>query len=82
MELRYSEQALEDLEQILSFIAKDSQVRAVSFIERIKMKIELLRDFPGLGVSCRSKGITEDCRVLIFGSYLIFILFLKRIFLF
>ena len=72
MELKYSEDALDDLDEILEFIAKDSPARAVSFIEQIKSKIELLITFPSLGVSCQSKGILEDCRVMIFGSYLIF----------
>jgi len=72
MRLRYSEEALADLEQILDFITQDSPVRALSFIEKLKAKIELLTIFPALGVSCRSKRIAEDCRVMIFESYLIF----------
>ncbi len=72
MKLRYSEDALDDLEQILDFIAEDSSERALAFIERLKSSIELLIIFPGLGVSCQSKGISEDCRVMVFESYLIF----------
>jgi len=72
MKLRYSEDALDDLDQILDFIAEDSSERVIAFIERLKSKIELLIAFPGLGVSCQSKGIQEDCRVMIFESYLIF----------
>ena len=72
MELKYSEDALDDLVQILDFIAEDSSERALAFIERLKSSIELLITFPGLGVSCQSKGILEDCRVMIFESYLIF----------
>ena len=72
MELRYSEDALDDLDQILDFIAEDSSERALAFIERLKSSIELLITFPGLGVSCQSKGIKENCRVMIFESYLIF----------
>ena len=72
MRLKYSEEALNDLDEILVFIAKESPARAVSFIEEIKEKIELLLDFPALGVSCQSKGIPANCRVMIFGTYLIF----------
>ena len=72
MKLRYSEDALDDLDQILDFIAEDSSDRALAFIERLKSSIELLVAFPGLGVSCQSKGIAEDCRVMIFEAYLIF----------
>ena len=78
MELKYSEDALDDLEQILDFIAEDSSERALAFIERLKSSIELLITFPGLGVSCQSKGILEDCRVMIFESYLIFYTVLKE----
>ena len=72
MELKYSKDAVDDLDQILKFIAEDSPQRALSFIDKMKSKIELLIAFPGLGVSCKSKGISEDCRVMIFKSYLIF----------
>jgi len=72
MKLRYSEDVLDDLNQSLDFITEDSSERALSFIERLKSSIELLITFPGLGVSCQSKGIAEDCRVMIFESYLIF----------
>jgi len=72
MELKYSEDALNDLDEILEFIAKDSAERALHFIDQIKLKIELLITFPGLGVSCKSKGLDESCRVMIFESYLIF----------
>lgn len=60
MELKYSKDALDDLDQI------------VEFIDRLKSNIELLIIFPSLGVSCQSKGLLEDCRVMIFESYLIF----------
>lgn len=72
MELKYSKDALDDLDQIVEFIAKDSPSRALSFIDRLKSNIELLIIFPSLGVSCQSKGLLEDCRVMIFESYLIF----------
>jgi len=72
MVLKYSKDALDDLDRILDFITKDSPSRALSFIDNMKSRIELLISFPGLGVSCKSKGIEEECRVMIFGSYLIF----------
>jgi len=61
MELKYSEDALNDLDEILEFIAKDSSKRALRFIDQIKLKIDLLMTFPGLGVSCKSKGLDESC---------------------
>ncbi len=75
MELKYSEDSLTDLDEILEFIAKDSPARAITFIEKIKTKIELLTVFPDLGVNCHNKGIPEDCRVMIFKAYLIFYIY-------
>jgi len=72
MALRYTEDAIKDLDDILDFIADDSSERALAFVAKIKSKIELLADFPALGVSCQGKGISENCRVMIYKSYLIF----------
>ena len=72
MELKYSKDSVDDLENILEFITNDSPGRALEFIEKIKSKIELLLTFPSLGVNCTSKGLDVDCRVMIFEAYLIF----------
>ena len=72
MELNYSDTAIDDLYELLDFISLDSQSRAFTYVEKLKLKIELLAIFPNMGVSCQSKGIDEDCRVMIYESYLIF----------
>ncbi len=72
MELKYSDTAIDDLYTLLDFIALDSQNRALTYVKKLKSKIELLTIFPNMGVSCQSKGIDEDCRVMIYESYLIF----------
>ncbi len=72
MELKYSERAVEDLYKIVDFIALDSPDRALAYIKRVRSKIEILKTFPNLGVTCQSKKIEKDCRVMIYESYLIF----------
>ena len=49
MELRWTRKALENLDQIGSYIAQDNPARASAFVGEIKEKIELLVSFPALG---------------------------------
>jgi len=72
MELKYSNDSVDDLHNILKFISNDSPTRALEFIEKIKSKIELLLTFPSLGINCKNKGLDVECRVMIFEAYLIF----------
>ena len=72
MLIDYSEKSIGDLSEIGEHIAKDSNLRAVQFLRKLKSKIELLVHFPLMGIACESKGINKDCRVMIFESYLIF----------
>lgn len=78
MEIKYSELALLDLENIIDFIAKDSIKRAIDYIEKIKNHLEILKKSPNLGVECRKKKINQDCRVFIFESYLVFYSVLEK----
>jgi addiction module RelE/StbE family toxin len=72
MQIDYSDQSIDDLSKIGEYIAQNSKNRAVEFLKKLKNKIELLIHFPFIGMECESKGIYEDCRVMIFESYLIF----------
>lgn len=72
MQIDYSNQSIDDLSKIGEFIAKDSRNRAVEYLKKLKTKIELLIHFPLIGMECQSKKIYEDCRIMIFESYLIF----------
>ncbi|MBN1803530.1 MAG: type II toxin-antitoxin system RelE/ParE family toxin [Candidatus Lokiarchaeota archaeon] len=47
--VRFSTGALEDLENISSYISKDSPKRAKNFVKEIFKKIEQLKDFPYMG---------------------------------
>jgi addiction module RelE/StbE family toxin len=72
MRIDYSEQAIDDLLKISEYIAEDSENRAVQLLKKLKIKIEMLLHFPYMGVECQSKNIHQDCRIMIFESYLIF----------
>ncbi len=59
MELRWTRKALENLDQIGSYIAQSNPARASSFVGEIKEKIELLVLFPALGRPGRVPGTRE-----------------------
>ncbi len=72
VELVYTCKAEDDLDSIFSHIAENSVVNAFNYIARMRSAIENLSISPYMGVSCRTKGIDRDCRILIFEKYLIF----------
>ncbi|MBA7534669.1 hypothetical protein ES705_26918 [subsurface metagenome] len=45
----WSEEALKDIEEIISFISKDSELYAVNFASKIIGAVETLRLFPEIG---------------------------------
>ena len=49
MKILWTEPSIEDLRNLHSYIAKDSEVYASSFVERIILAVEKLTNFPRLG---------------------------------
>jgi toxin ParE1/3/4 len=49
MKILWTDPAVEDLRNLHSYIAKDSEVYAGSFVERIILAVEKLTNFPRLG---------------------------------
>ena len=45
----WSEEALKDIEEIISFISKDSKLYAVNFASKIISAVETLMAFPEIG---------------------------------
>ena len=72
MQIEYTEIAIIDLTSILDIISRDSPRRALAYVGKIKSAIELLALFPNLGVTCKSRGLDDVCRVMVFEHYLIF----------
>ena len=69
MQVRWSEPALEDMEGIRDYIAKDSTFYALQFIERIFDATKNLEAFPELGRTVPEAEETENVRELIFQGY-------------
>lgn len=68
MRLEWTDPALDDLEGIRDFIARDSAFYARRFIEHIFATVEGLTDHPRLGRQVPEAG-RADVRELIFQSY-------------
>lgn len=66
----FSPMAVEDLEAILQYIARDRPAAAVSFVETLKDKCNTLARFPLLGAS--RDHLAEGLRVFPVGSYVIY----------
>ena len=64
----WTHQALEDIESIHLFIARDSERYAAMMAERILDSIERLRDFPKSGRIVPEVGC-EELRELLIGAY-------------
>jgi toxin ParE1/3/4 len=69
MRVNWSEPALEDLESIRAYIAKDSRFYARQFIERIFDAASKLETFPEIGRRVPEAEERDDIRELIFQGY-------------
>ena len=49
VKIAWSEEALKDIEEIISFISKDSKLYAVNFASKIISAVETLKVFPEIG---------------------------------
>lgn len=68
MNLIWSPLAIQKFEDILDYIAIDSQVNADKFAERVFQKIEILSEFPNVGRIVPELN-NSNYRELIFGNY-------------
>ncbi len=69
MKVNWTEPALEDLEAIQAYIAKDSNFYARQFIERIFDAVTKLETFPVIGRRVPEAEERVDVRELIFQGY-------------
>ena len=53
MKILWTDPAIEDLRNLHSYIAKDSEVYASSFVERIILAVEKLTNFPDSAAWCQ-----------------------------
>jgi plasmid stabilization system protein ParE len=68
MKLLWTEPAIEDLRNIHNYIARDSQIYANSFVQRIVLAVERLLDLPKLG-RLVPEADQETIRELLYHNY-------------
>jgi toxin ParE1/3/4 len=68
MKIRWSEPAIESLRNLHDYIAKDSEIYASSFVQRIILATEKLTNFPRLG-RVVPEADEETIRELIYQNY-------------
>jgi toxin ParE1/3/4 len=69
MSVRRTQQADDDIEEIVSYISLDSPKAALNWLENIEAKFEAIGMSPGLGV-CRPE-VRPELRSFSFGNFLI-----------
>ncbi len=68
MKIIWTEPAVDDLEAIHNYIEKDSEIYAISFIEKIFDAIDKLADFPKIGRKVPEAN-NPDVREILFQNY-------------
>ena len=68
MKILWTDPSIEDLRNLHLYIAKDSEVYASSFVERIILAVEKLTNFPRLG-RVVSEAENETIRELLYHNY-------------
>ena len=68
MKILWTEPAVEDLRNLHGYIAKDSDVYASSFVQRIILAVDRLSDFPRLGRMV-PEAEQETIRELLYQNY-------------
>ena len=68
MKILWTDPAIEDLRNLLAYIAKDSEEYARSFVERIILSVDKLTDFPRLGRMV-PEADQEPIRELLYHNY-------------
>lgn len=72
-DVRFMESALEDLEEVILYIAKDSKSNAIKFHDKIIDNSKTLETFPKLGFLVPDKKISNSgFRVIVIDKYLMF----------
>ena len=66
--IRWTKEAQEWLDDIYNYISKDSKAVASRVISEIYSKVQVLKVFPNSGYLYRS-GKDEEIRILLFGHY-------------
>ena len=68
MKIKWTDPAIESLRNLHDYIAKDSEVYASSFVQRVILAVERLTDFPRLG-RVVPEADEETIRELLYQNY-------------
>lgn len=68
MKILWTDPAIEDLRNLHSYIAKDSEEYASSFVERIILSVDKVADFPRIGRMV-PEAEQENIRELLYHNY-------------
>jgi plasmid stabilization system protein ParE len=71
VKLVYTDEAIEDLKRLREFIAVHNPAAAARIATVLVGKIELLPDFPKLGVPVELAPVPESVRDIVFGKYVV-----------
>ncbi|MGP4844730.1 type II toxin-antitoxin system RelE/ParE family toxin [Marinobacter sp. 1Y8] len=71
MRLVYTDEAIEDLKRLREFIAVHNPAAAARIASELVGKIELLPDFPKLGVPVELAPVPESVRDIVFGKHIV-----------
>ena len=68
MKIVWTEPAVEDLRELHAYIARDSEMYAIGFVERIILAVEQVADHPRVGRVVPEKN-DENVRELLYQNY-------------
>lgn len=68
MKILWTEPAIEDLRNLHGYIARDSEIYASSFVQRIILAVDKLSDFPRIGRTV-PEADQESIREIIYRNY-------------
>jgi toxin ParE1/3/4 len=68
MKIKWTDPAIESLRNLHGYIAKDSEIYASNFVQRIVLAVEKLTDFPRLG-RVVPEADEETIRELLYQNY-------------
>lgn len=71
MKLVYTDEAIEDLKRLREFIAVHNPSAAARIAAELVGKIELLPDFPKMGIPVEMAPMPDSIRDMVFGKYVV-----------
>ena len=71
MKLVYTDEAIDDLKRLREFVAVHNPSAAARIATELVGKIELLPDFPRMGIPVEMAPVPDSVRDMVFGKYVV-----------